>query len=649
MSAAESFPRRHFLAGAAAAGALSALPAGVLASSAEAAATTTTTTAATGVPLPPLRVPQIDKGLPQQPDAKVGWLQDAKIGMFIHWGVYAGPAQGEWYMRQAQVKPSAYRHFLTDATQQQFTADQFDPTSWTGLAKDMGAKYVVLTTRHHEGFGLYPNAHPNAWTSAQSPLNRDFVASYVSAVRAAGLKVGLYYSPINWRYPGYYNVSGAPLTNPPWNLEGADPATFDYVANARMMKEEVYQAVKQLVTDYGPIDDLWWDGGWLAESGSDADGAFFWEPGQYRDQGNRWPVGGYGETESTSGRPLGLMGMVRAHQPDIVVTPRAGWLGDYQVEEGGSVPTGPVRAGAVEKAFTIRGAWGYQAGASVMSYDDILAVVVNSVVRNMTTLINVGPDRHGLVPQDSADVLRRVGAFLSDVGESIYGTRGGPWQPVDGRVGYTYRDATCYVHLLAGQPAGAFTTPAIGDARVQRVYDVHSKQDLNHTTNSDATVTITGIDRSAHPQDTVLALVLDRPVVATDVARRKLTTSDSEESSHGNLAGQATDGDTATRWCAADGNTGHWLRVDLGGPTALTGIRIAWEFPNRTYRYRVDGSVDGGAWSTLVDRVNNTDTSQVHTLPCTGVARYLRVTVTGLDAGCWASIRSCEAFDRPFR
>ncbi|MFC0434322.1 alpha-L-fucosidase [Kutzneria buriramensis] len=646
MSPAEPLPRRRFLAGAAAAGALSVLPATAAAATGPSATPTAATP--TGVPLPALRVPQVDLGLAQQPDATVGWLADAKIGLFIHWGVYAGPAQGEWYERTAQVKPSVYRGFLTTASPQQFTADQYEPAAWVELAKTMGAKYVVLTSRHHEGFGLYPNSHPNAWTSAQAPLNRDFVAGYVSAVRAAGLKVGLYYSPIDWRYPGYYNVTGATLPTPPWNYEGADPASFDYRANARVMKEEVYQAVKQLVSDYGPIDDLWWDGGWLAEQGSDADGAFFWEPGQYRDPANQWPVGGYGETEPATGKPLGLMGMVRAHQPTVVVTPRSGWAGDYGVEEGGSVPTGPIRAGVVEKTFTIRGAWGYTEGASVMSYDQIVAVVVNALVRNMTTLINVGPDRHGAVPADSVTVLTQVGTFLSDVDEAVYGTRGGPWNPVDGKVGYTFRDATFYVHLLPGQPSGAVTTPPIGDAQVRRVYAVPGGQSLPYTVGSDGTVTITGIDRTVHPQDTVVAVVLDRPVVATDIAVGRATTADSEEKGKGNTAAHATDGDTATRWCAADGATGHWLHVDLGAVTGLTGARIAWEFPGKTYRYRIEGSTDGRTWSTVVDRTNNSDTSQVHTLPFTATARHLRVTVTGLDTGCWASIREFQAYDRLF-
>ncbi|EWM10049.1 alpha-L-fucosidase [Kutzneria sp. 744] len=562
------------------------------------------------VPLPPPRVPRSDLGLDQQPNARVCWLQDAKIGLFIHWGVYAGPARGEWLQRDAEIEPSVYRRFLDESSPEQFTADAYDPEAWTRLAQEMGARYVVLTARHHDGFGLSANSHPNAWTSLQPPLEADFVADYVRAVRAAGLRVGLYYSPINWRYPGYYNVTGAPRDTPPWNQEGD---AVDLRANARVLKEEVYQAVRQLVTEYGPIDDLWWDGAWLAEQGPDEDGAFFWEPGRYRDPANDWPVGEHGETEPATGRPLGLMGMVRAHQPGIVANSRSGWIGDYGVEEGGEIPSGPLRDDVVEKTFTIRGHWGHTAAATSMSYDELMAVVVNSLVRNMTCLINVGPDRHGVVPPDAVAVLRRLGTFLSEHGESVYGTRGGPWPPCDGGVGYTHRGATFYAHLLPGQPVGAFTTPAIGDARVRRVYDVRTQQNLPYRVDADGRVTITGIDRRSHPQDTVLAVELDRPVVPVGIDIDQVTV-------------------------AEDGHA----EVDLGRVVELTGVRIVWEGEG-IGRYRVDGSTDGVTWAILAERTDNTDAERVRTVLCQASARFVRVTADGP-----ASMVSFEAFDRPF-
>ncbi|MEU8694092.1 alpha-L-fucosidase [Streptomyces sp. NPDC048665] len=596
------------------------------------------------LPLPALRIPRTDMGVEQQPDSTIKWLQDAKLGMFIHWGVYSGPAKGEWWMHSAPVTPADYRKYVTDATDEQFTADAYDPAAWARLAKDFGARYVTLTTRHHDGFALWPLNHPNSWNSGQAPLGRDFVKDYVAAVRAAGLKVGLYYSPIDWRYPGYYDVRGTHCAPNPWNYT-TDPA---HKENARVMKTEVYQSVKELVTRYGPIDDLWWDGGWVAEQGSDADGAFFWEPGRYRDPANEWPVDAvYGETDA-DGRPLGLMGMVRKHQPGIVATSRSGWTGDYASDEGPSVPSGAIRTGLVEKVFTVDGTWGYNSGAAVMSYGTAMDILVNCWVRNMTAMVNVGPDRHGTVSDAQAGLLRRIGTFMASCGRSVYGTRGGPWHPVDGQYGFTCKDDTFYVHLLPGYSGTSFTTPSLGDARIVRAFDVRTGAGLAYSANGDGRVTITGIDRTAHPEDSVVGVTLDRSVQPADIAVGRTATADSEESSKGNTAARAVDGSTSTRWCAADGGTGHWLKVDLGSPRSLTGTRIAWELDGTNYRYTIEGSVDNRTWSTLADNTATTSTSQVQVALFRTRARYVRVTVTGLPSGAWASIRNFEVYDRPF-
>ncbi|WP_030324822.1 alpha-L-fucosidase [Streptomyces sp. NRRL B-3229] len=635
----DSFSRRSVLAG------MAAMTAAAVVGPVAASAPAYAAAAGSPLPLPPLRIPKVDLGLEQQPDSKIQWLQDAKLGMFIHWGVYSGPAQGEWYMHNAPVTPANYRKYVTDATSEQFTADAYDPAAWAQLAKDFGARYTTLTTRHHDGFALWPLNHPNAWSSGQAPLSRDFVKDYVAAVRAAGLRVGLYYSPIDWRYPGYYDVTGTNCASNPWGYT-TDPA---HKENARIMKTEVYESVKELVTQYGVIDDLWWDGGWVAEQGSDADGAFFWEPGQFRDTANQWPVDAtYGETDA-AGRPLGLMGMVRKHQPDIVATSRSGWAGDYDSDEGPSVPTGAIRTGRlVEKVFTVGGAWGYKPSVPVMSYGTAMNILVNCWIRNITAMVNVGPDRHGTVSADQAGLLRQIGAFMSACGQSVYGTRGGPWNPVDGQYGFTYKGSTFYVHLLPGYSGSSFTTPSVGDAQVTRVFDVRSGANLSYSTGSDGRVTVTGIDRTTHPQDSVVGVVLDRSVQPADIAAGRTVTADSEEASKGNTAAKAVDGSTSTRWCANDGGTGHWLKVDLGSTRSLTGARIAWELDKANYRYRIEGSTDNSAWTVLVDNTTTTSTSQVQTAAFQAQARYVRVTVTGLPTSVWASIRSLEVYDRPF-
>uniref|UniRef100_UPI0006E22C7C alpha-L-fucosidase n=1 Tax=Streptomyces graminilatus TaxID=1464070 RepID=UPI0006E22C7C len=598
------------------------------------------------LPLVPLRIPKADLGLEQQSDEKIKWLQDAKLGMFIHWGVYSGPARGEWYMENSAVPPEEYRKYFTDSTGNQFTASAYDPADWAQLAKDMGAKYTVLTTRHHEGFALWPSTHPNAFHAGQGPMRRDLVGEYVTAVRDAGLKVGLYYSPMSWRYPGYYDVTGTNCTTNTWGYT-TDPA---HKENARIMKNEVYQQIKELMTNYGKIDDIYFDGGWLGQHGSDSDSAFFWEPGKLRDSANQWPVeAAYSETDSDTGKGLGVMGVVRKHQPDIVVNPRSGWMGDYVSEEGGAVPTGSIRDGRLaEKNFTICGAWGFKAGAPIMSYGNIMSILVNSWVRNMTVLLNVGPDRTGKVSDAQAAVVRRVGSFLSTCGQSVYGTRGGPWQPLDGQYGYTYKDNTFYVHLLPGYSGTSFTTPSTGDAQVTRVFDVATNTDLPFTVGADGSVTVTGVNRTRNPEDSVVGVTLDRSVVPADIAAGRTATASSEEASKGNGAAKALDGSTSTRWSATNGNTGNWLKVDLGSQKSLTGTRIVWESPATNYRYRIEGSTDNSTWTTLADLTATTSTSQVQVSVFRATARYVRVTVTGLPSGAWASIRNLEVYDRPF-
>nr|WP_257039575.1 alpha-L-fucosidase [Streptomyces sp. OV198] len=103
------------------------------------------------LPLLPLRIPKLDLGIEQQPDEKIQWLEDAKLGMFIHWGVYSGPAKGEWYMENAAITPENYRKYVTETTGEQFTATAYNPADWAQLAKDMGAKYTVLTARQTRG------------------------------------------------------------------------------------------------------------------------------------------------------------------------------------------------------------------------------------------------------------------------------------------------------------------------------------------------------------------------------------------------------------------------------------------------------------------------------------------------------------------
>jgi alpha-L-fucosidase len=213
-------------------------------------------------------------------------------------------------------------------------------------------------------------------------------------------------------------------------------------ANARLFKQQTYGQVEELMRNYGPIDILWYDGGWLAHHGTDADAAWFWEP----DKLNR---------------------MVRRYQPRIVINPRSGWQGDYDEEEGPARIRGPIRARPWEKTFSLNGAWGYVPETDVMGADAVVTHLVDAVVRNGNLLANVGPDAGGTIPPRQAQTLREVGRWLDRHGQAVYGTRPGPLQPVDGVYGTTHKDDRVHV-FVQSWPDRELRLPALG-AAVERV------------------------------------------------------------------------------------------------------------------------------------------------------------------------------------
>lgn len=338
---------------------------------------------------------------------KMQWWEDQKFGMFIHWGLYAIPATGEWTMFNNKIPANEYAKLADQFNPQHFNAD-----AWAKAAKDAGMKYMVLTARHHDGFALWnsPSSynHFNSWETA---AHRDFVKEYTEACRKAGLHVGIYYSPLDWRFPGYFDPKGLP-------------------ENAALLKKQTYGQVEELMKNYGKIEILWYDGGWLAHKGSDADAAWFWEP-------------------------LKLNAMVRSYNPDIVINPRSGMVGDFQTNEGDAPVKGPILPFPWEKCLNLnRSSWGYNKTQNLMPLELIIDYLVNVVDRGGNMLLNVGPDPNGVIPPTHVERLREVGQWLAKNGEGIYGTRPGPFEPVDDYYGSTYKGNRIYIHLLK-MPEGA--------------------------------------------------------------------------------------------------------------------------------------------------------------------------------------------------
>jgi len=467
-----------------------------------------------GVKALPLRSPSSDMGIVQQPNDKMEWLLDAKFGMFIHWGLYSGTGKGEWYMQNTGTLPDEYRKLAyKESGEAYFDAADFDAEKWAGLADDAGMKYMCMVTMHHDGYGLFDSKAINAFNTKQTH-NRDFVKEYVDACRKHSLRVGLYKTLINWRYPGYYDVTG----------NDCKPNKFGYTTNpdhkenAALMKNELYCQVKELMTNYGKIDIIFWDGGWLAQQGGDADAATFWESGKYLDPANAWPVNNYfRDTDPETGKSLGLMGMVRKYQPDVLVNSRSGWIGDFKSEEGSQAVTGPIRAGAVwEKCMPMAPAWGYTPAhndpAKVMSTNEVKRMLADCVVRNISLLLNVAPDRHGNITAAEQESLRGTGKWLSEVGEAVYDTRSGPWNPKDNEYGYTYKRNTIYIYLLEGYQNKEFVLPQLNDnQKVIRAYSVSDGSKVKFKKNGDKETILSGFEKK-DPVVTILAVELNRAV-----------------------------------------------------------------------------------------------------------------------------------------
>jgi alpha-L-fucosidase len=403
-------------------------------------------------------------------DARIQWWHDAKFGIFIHWGLYAIPGRGEWVQWNEQIPVNEYAK-LAD----QFSPTNFTPDSWAQLAKSAGAKYVVLTSRHHDGFALFDDG-TNTFTSVKSAAHRDFVAEYVKAVRQAGLRVGLYYSPLDWRFPGYIMPD---LQRP----------------SAEAMREQYHRQVEELLSNYGKIDVLWFDGGetdWLSFSGD-------WQGAEWKKRPkDQHYQGGFNWQHDQ------VYTMLRRLQPDILINGRADMAEDFHAREGYGALGDFDNQRPWELCVPIAGAWGYQPNMQPKPLKDYIQLLAKVAGRDGNLLMNIGPDRNGRVDASQADRLHEIGGWLGKYGDSIYATRGGPFLPGDWGAS-THRDKTIYVHVLKW-PAEKLFLPAL-PAKIVRASALTGGEASFTQTEKSVEISLPAAARDE--MDTIIALQLD--------------------------------------------------------------------------------------------------------------------------------------------
>lgn len=341
------------------------------------------------------------------------WFDHDRFGMFIHFGLYAMAARHEWVMSIEERDAADYERYA-----QYFDPDLFDAAAFARLAKDAGMTYVVLTTKHHEGFCLWDTALSDY--SAPHSCGRDLVREFVDAVRAEGLKVGFYHSLLDWHHPDYTVDERHPLRNHP------DLGGVDRDKDMARYRDYLHRQVRELLSNYGQIDYLFYD---------------FTFPGDFGKGPEDW-------------KAEELLAMTRELQPGIIVNDRLGIPGDlvtpeqYQPDSPMTDDDGnPVRWEACQ---TLNGSWGYDRdNLDFKSTHMLLSMLVDSVAKGGNLLLNIGPNGRGAVRDEDTQRLAEIGRWMRLHKRSIHGA--GPATALTAPAGtvMTQRENRVYVHFLA--------------------------------------------------------------------------------------------------------------------------------------------------------------------------------------------------------
>ena len=339
------------------------------------------------------------------------WFTNARFGMFIHWGIYSIPAQGEWVIYQQDLNMADYERYAAE-----FNPVDFNPGSWADLAKDAGMKYVVFTTKHHDGFCMFDSRYTD-YKITRTPYGRDITRELVEAFRERGIRIGFYHSLVDWRHPHFIPDLEHPL--------GKHGKTDWPGRDRRIYQKYLYSQVEQLMSDYGKIDLL-----------------FFDYTSRYKTS-EKWD-------------PEHLLEMVYRLQPEIIVNDRlsfdkSSFAGDYLTPEI-SVPNHPLKRNGApvpwETCMTMNNHWGYaEDDHDFKEVSTVMTALTQCVSKNGNLLFNIGPDSRGNIPEEGKSLLRGIAEWFSHNGEAVTGAGEAPFTPPSGMHYTAAGEKTLYLHI----------------------------------------------------------------------------------------------------------------------------------------------------------------------------------------------------------
>jgi alpha-L-fucosidase len=368
-------------------------------------------------------------------EKRMAWWTDDRFGMFIHWGIYSMAARHEWVKHNEHMTSEQYQKYFDF-----FNPVDFDPTTWAKQAKAAGMKYAVLTTKHHDGFCNFDSKYTD-YKATNTPAHRDLVREYVNAFRAQGLKIGFYYSLLDWHHPDYTMDDVHPLVQ-----TDTSQANYDRLNKGRDMRkyrQYLRDQITELLTNYGKIDVLWLDWTWGKDD----------KRGKHAED--------WGAVE--------LIKLVRKLQPGIIVNNRLG-LDDYA--DGGDFVT-PEQVSTSELAQykgktwetcqTFSGSWGYYRDEmSWKTHRQLLDLLITSAANGGNLILNVGPTARGEFDYRAKNALDSLSYWMHANSKAIYGCTYSPDDfkaPENDKLTYNPRTRRLYIHLYDYPSDGRLVLP----------------------------------------------------------------------------------------------------------------------------------------------------------------------------------------------
>jgi alpha-L-fucosidase len=466
---------------------------------------------------------------PAQHDARMAWWREARFGMFIHWGLYAIPAgvyknqtdHAEWFLETTHMPVSEYEKFVP-----RFNPVKFNAEEWVKIARNAGMKYIVITSKHHDGFGLFPSRLTD-WCIKSTPFGRDPLKELAEACKEQGIRFCTYHSIMDWHHPDWG-------IRRPWN----DRATG--TPDMNRFNEYLKGQVTEIVKNYDP-GVMWFDGQW--------------------------------EKPWTEERSRDMYAYLRGLDPDLIINNRVGGgYGDFGTPEQTIPATGLGKGVDWESCMTLNDHWGYNShDKHWKSVQTIIHNLVDCASKGGNYLLNVGPTAEGLIPAESVERLAKVGDWMKHNGASIYGTSASPFKSLPwGRC--TRNGSKLYLHVFHRPADGVLIVPMTSaPAGVRLLADPTTP--LPFTARADG-VRITLPATLPDPDDTVIVAEVQgeiQPIAMSIQPARdgsfKLLAQDADLT-----GGVQVEGDPPNLgyWTTAEGTAAWPLSVDHPGSFAVT-------------------------------------------------------------------------------